>query len=767
MAHSLIMILTAVLVILPVHAAHGIGEIDCLPEDVIIDLEVGENGPRPYDFDVDGDTMIFYDSRPDHGRRIRFFLNVDGTWQEDVKSEIVPPGDGVTWYPHSTVSISGNTAVVGLEFGKAIVLERAGGSWNILQTLTSPEADSTFGLFVDIDGDVIVTSDLFSNTVHVYRRLAGLFYEEQRLSSGTVSSYGWGVAVEGSTLLIGAVQTGYLYNHNGSGWYFSQIIESEHGGAQHCDLHGNTAIIGNDIFVRVEGTWVHEQTLDVPDEYEVNQLQPRRIGEDIAVISATVDAGNDTPTYYLVYERIDSQWDLVSEVFCQQDAYNPLGVACVSGRQVFMGLKEEHAYWPDRILIKTLPVQNSEEQDCNLNGVCDSLDLAVLSSFDCDGNSVPDVCDIADGTQSDVDGNGVPDACQADCDLDGWPDAYELAEGLELDCNGNGIPDTCDISSGSSPDGDADGIPDECDPSYVITVAADGSALFDDIQSALELALPGATISVSPGLYFGRIYLPLYQVQLVSESGPEDTSLRLFGSEDEFRIMEIPPGHDSDTLIHGFTFYDDVWLEEGISEGGALLISESTPTISGCVFADHEAERGGAVMVSGGLERGACRFVDCTWKDNTALGFSLDRGGGGGLAIRDAFVVLESCTFDGNAAEFSGGGIWLQDLSSLEAHDTTWSSNWTPLTGGGISHIDCDVSLSDSLFCGNDPDDIFGGWTDEGGNDFNEQCIDCAGDLTGDGVVGVDDLMLVISGWNDLYHVDDLLAVLLDWGACE
>ena len=39
----------------------------------------------------------------------------------------------------------------------------------------------------------------------------------------------------------------------------------------------------------------------------------------------------------------------------------------------------------------------------------------------------------------------------------------------------------------------------------------------------------------------------------------------------------------------------------------------------------------------------------------------------------------------------------------------------------------------------------------------------CVGDITGDGYVGVDDLLAVIADWNNPYTVDDLLGVIADW----
>lgn len=66
-------------------------------------------------------------------------------------------------------------------------------------------------------------------------------------------------------------------------------------------------------------------------------------------------------------------------------------------------------------------------QDCNGNGIVDSVDLATHFSADCNGNHIPDEC-----------------------------------EQLGNDCNGNHIPDECDLASGVLTDLDHDGYPDQC-----------------------------------------------------------------------------------------------------------------------------------------------------------------------------------------------------------------------------------------------------------------------------------------------------------------
>jgi len=95
--------------------------------------------------------------------------------------------------------------------------------------------------------------------------------------------------------------------------------------------------------------------------------------------------------------------------------------------------------------------------DCNDNGVPDSEDIKMGTSFDCNENGIPDEC------EEDCNENGVIDDCEDltgnDCNEDGIPDDCQL---LLNDCNNNLVPDECDIASGQSTDFNGDGIPDEC-----------------------------------------------------------------------------------------------------------------------------------------------------------------------------------------------------------------------------------------------------------------------------------------------------------------
>lgn len=111
-------------------------------------------------------------------------------------------------------------------------------------------------------------------------------------------------------------------------------------------------------------------------------------------------------------------------------------------------------------------------EDCNGNGILDDCDVTCGGfcagvvgcgqSLDCNSNQIPDECELA---TRDCNNNGRPDDCDIaaasslDCQSDGIPDECQLGPG---DCNNNGIPDACDVAGGASADCQNDGIPDEC-----------------------------------------------------------------------------------------------------------------------------------------------------------------------------------------------------------------------------------------------------------------------------------------------------------------
>ena len=98
--------------------------------------------------------------------------------------------------------------------------------------------------------------------------------------------------------------------------------------------------------------------------------------------------------------------------------------------------------------------------------------------------------------------------------------------------------------------------------------------------------------------------------------------------------------------------------------------------------------------------------------------------------------------------------------------------------GGGAAFFESEATyVSGNVFCANDVAGVWGKFVDGGDNVFADECgDDCIGDVTGDGQVGVDDVLLVLSDFggagagdadgDGVVDVNDILLVIGAWGAC-
>ncbi|MCH2182531.1 MAG: hypothetical protein MK108_11045 [Mariniblastus sp.] len=227
-----------------------------------------------------------------------------------------------------------------------------------------------------------------------------------------------------------------------------------------------------------------------------------------------------------------------------------------------------------------------------------------------------------------------------------------------------------------------------------------------------------------------------------------------------------------DTVIDGCTFTNNI--VSGGASGGAFLYDAGNdhddPQITGCQFTGNSAlgGRGGAVFNIG--PGGDPTFSNCDFEDNSA-----DEGGG----MYNSYIspTLTDCTFAGNWAVDNGGGMCNSGSnssgSSPTLNDCTLTGNLAVNNGGGIyndqetsPYLDgCEITgnaatngagggiyselpsggttLRNSRVCGNSPDQIYGNWTDEGGNTVHEP----SPDLNDDGWVDGADVGLLLVDW--------------------
>ena len=157
------------------------------------------------------------------------FTRNAGVWTEQQK---LTPSDGVgsDFFGHS-VAMDGDTAVIGApgddygnpsdfpygnESGAAYVFTRSAGVWTEQQKLTASDGGpiGQFGFSVAVDGDTAVIgarrdndNGLDSGAAYVFTRFAGEWFEREKLAASDSVARDWfghSVAVDGDTAVIGA-----------------------------------------------------------------------------------------------------------------------------------------------------------------------------------------------------------------------------------------------------------------------------------------------------------------------------------------------------------------------------------------------------------------------------------------------------------------------------------------------------------------------------------------------------------------------------------
>jgi len=205
--------------------------------------------------------------------------------------------------------------------------------------------------------------------------------------------------------------------------------------------------------------------------------------------------------------------------------------------------------------------------------------------------------------------------------------------------------------------------------------------------------------------------------------------------------------------------------------------------LTDCTFTANEANEGGGIRHTGRGSLVGCRFehnrahlgggmliYHCGW--GTSLNTCTFTGNmahsGGGIANKYLGATITDCAFTANTADEFGGGMYNID-SNPTVVICRFTGNTAQEAGSGMYNDDESLpSLQGTRICSNTTDQLSpaDSYDDDGGNTIVDECPeDCLGDFTDDGIVNVDDLLVVIAGWNRPYTVDDLLLVTATWHA--
>jgi len=275
---------------------------------------------------IDGNTAIVAGLRDDEVGHSPFavfvFTRFGRAWTR--RAELLP--DETNWYGFGqSVALDADTLVVGApwsyqhgdQLGAAFLYERTGSVWARQELQRSdPEDGDFYGTRVAIDGDtVLVTSWLdedngwASGSAYVFTRTAGAWTQQAKLLPSDGDSgdgFGWGAALDGNTVVIGAVGDDDNGNHSGSAYVFTRtggiwtqeakLLPSD--GVPGRDfgrgtaIDGDTVLIGDPwgggaayVFTRSGSVWTERAKLVAGDALS------GRFGENVALEGETALVG--------------------------------------------------------------------------------------------------------------------------------------------------------------------------------------------------------------------------------------------------------------------------------------------------------------------------------------------------------------------------------------------------------------------------------------------------------------------------------------------
>jgi len=142
--------------------------------------------------------------------------------------------------------------------------------------------------------------------------------------------------------------------------------------------------------------------------------------------------------------------------------------------------------------------------------------------------------------------------------------------------------------------------------------------------------------------------------------------------------------------------------------GQGIVVFQSKGTIVNSLIENNKSVRGGA----GVYVNGTCDVNPCVTISNSKIVGNSSRNEGGGIAINSgATLKLDSSTLSSNKTSRHGGGIFVDSNSKVEVFNTTISSNQADGSGGGVAQSgNSEVLLINSTVAANEAEKFGGGF---------------------------------------------------------
>lgn len=245
-------------------------------------------------------------------------------------------------------------------------------------------------------------------------------------------------------------------------------------------------------------------------------------------------------------------------------------------------------------------------------------------------------------------------------------------------------------------------------------IQVDGSGDSPTVQAGIDSAAAGDTILVAPGRYIENINFLGKDVAVISDMGPEATTLDGSGQVETVVLFE---NHESRAaVLEGFTITGGRGHVPEVAAriGGGVFINGSSPTVRGNHIIDNEASSVGGGI---GYERGGLIGINPLIEGNLIEKNDANINGGG-ISVRGDATIRRN-VLRGNRG-IDGGGIWIwinhtAPVSPVVEENEFWE-NVAGDHGAGIhSWGPQTVTIRNNLFVRNRAGGLGGGDTGSGG----------------------------------------------------
>jgi hypothetical protein len=421
--------------------------------------------------DAEGDTILigvrFGWGGPLRSGSAELYALDDGAW---VKQAQFRANDGTRdSYFGWSVALNGDTIAIGaikadateVDCGAVYVFERSGDTWQQSAKLLGSDTatDDHFGNCVALHGDTLVIGAPYNTpenygAAYVFEQDGGVWTQVARFTSPLPGGqhFAYSAAIDGDTMIIGQPPVSpnrgaaFIYTRQNGVWALDQELEPDlstpHGEFGYAvDILGDTAVVGcygSDaafVYEREAGKWIRVARLAMP----AGQFWSA-FGLDVAVSDDAIAIGASNAYYQgvsdegaaFVFRKDYGHWSLYARLL-PEDPDGDTGsfgssVDFSAGRVVVA----DRSYGYPYSAVGAVWVYDDFLEDCNLNEIVDTCEMAAGLAQDCNGNSVIDACDIPAGLSTDCNENELLDACESftlgDWDGDGYFGSVELDE---------------------------------------------------------------------------------------------------------------------------------------------------------------------------------------------------------------------------------------------------------------------------------------------------------------------------------------------------